>query len=127
MKAAKVWIAVAAVALTVGAGACGGAGKSSAQRSTTVTTQAAASKSSTPAAPSSNSGTAVASSKTAGTKSSTATTLSPQAVAQMVLGINAQIQKAESSTNGPTALTPAQAQAIVNAQDKALGIPVPKQ
>jgi hypothetical protein len=40
----------------------------------------------------------------------------------LILGINSQIQKAENTPNGPQALTPAQAQAIIDSQTKTFGI-----
>lgn len=128
MKVTKAWIAVAAVALTVGAGACGTGGKSTAQPGTTATTHAASgTKSSTPAAPSPKSSTAAASPSATATKPNTPPPLTPQAAAQMILGITSQIQQAENTPNGPKALTRAQAEAIVNAQNKALGLPTLKQ
>jgi hypothetical protein len=44
----------------------------------------------------------------------------------LILGLNNQIQQAENGQNGPHALTKAEAQAIIDAQTKALGIPTTK-
>jgi hypothetical protein len=49
--------------------------------------------------------------------------LTPQAAAALILGITNQVQQAENTPNGPHALTHAEAQAIIDAQNKALGIP----
>jgi hypothetical protein len=57
------------------------------------------------------------------TTTTNAPRLTPEQAAALVLGINDQIQQAESTPNGPKALTPAEAQAIIDAQSKALGLP----
>jgi hypothetical protein len=131
MRAAKAWIVVAAVGLTIGAGACSGGAKSTAHSNTpATTTQVAGPKSSTPSPASAQTSTTTKSSTAApGQVAGSQTTspqLTPQAAADLILGITGQIQKAESTPNGPQALTRAQAQAIVDAQNKALGITVPK-
>lgn len=130
MRAAKAWIVVAAVGLTIGAGACGSGGKSAAHANTPVTTtkQGAGLQSSTPSpvpartSTTNKTGTSATTPGQVAGSQTTTTRLTPQGAADLILGITGQIQQAESTPNGPQALTRAQAQAIVDAQNKALGL-----
>jgi len=134
MRADKAWIVVAAVGLTIGAGACGGGSKSAAHAKIPVTTtqQVGGQQSSTPSPVAAHTSTTSTTSTTATTSGqvaapqTTTPKLTPQQAADLILGITGQIQKAETTPNGPQALTRAQAQAIVDAQSKALGITVPQ-
>ena len=127
MRAFKVWIVVGAVALTVGTGACAGGTKSSAPSGPTADTQQAVGPQSSTSSPAAAlPGTTATTRPGAGPQAPNPSRLSPQDAAALVLGITGQIQQAENTPNGPRALTRAEAQAIVDAQSKALGIPVTK-
>ncbi|MDP9072634.1 MAG: hypothetical protein M3N98_00420 [Actinomycetota bacterium] len=127
MRAAKVWTVLAGAALALGAGACASGTTTAAHSGPTATSTSTAAP---PAVSSPAALTPPASPPdvpAAQAPGATPTTrLTPANAAQMILGINAKIQQAEQTPNGPQALTRAQVQAIVEAQTKQLGLPVPK-
>ncbi|MDQ1428646.1 MAG: hypothetical protein QOK39_2122 [Acidimicrobiaceae bacterium] len=132
MRIQRLCTVVAGLGLTLGGGvACSSAAKPSAvvhlapASVTASSTTTAPSTSSTSTAPGPQ-GSSAPGPTTAGTKPAASQPLTPDSAAALILGLNNQIQQAENGQNGPHALTKAEAQAIIDAQTKALGIPTTK-
>jgi hypothetical protein len=133
MRIQRLCTVVAGLGLTLGGGvACSSAAKPAAvvhlapASVTASSTTTAPSTSSTSTAPGPQGSSAPGPTTTVGTKPSASQPLTPDGAAALILGLNNQIQQAENGQNGPHALTQAEAQAIIDAQTKALGIPTTK-
>jgi hypothetical protein len=134
MRIQRLCTVVAGLGLTLGGGvACSSATKPAAvvhlapaSVTASETTTAPSTTSSTSTAPGPQGSSAPGPTTTAATKPTASQPLTPDAAAALILGLNNQIQQAENGQNGPHALTQAEAQAIIDAQTKALGIPTTK-
>jgi hypothetical protein len=135
MKMQRLCTVVAAIGLIFGGGvACSSAAKPAAVvhlapasvTTSSTTTAPSSESSSTSTAPGPPGSSAAGPTTTAGMKPAASQPLTPDGAAALILGLNNQIQQAENGQNGPHALTQAEAQAIIDAQTKALGIPTTK-
>ncbi len=139
MRIQRLCTVVAGLGLTLGGGvACSSAAKPAAVvhlapasvTTSSTTTAPSTSTSSTSTAPGLPGSSAISPAgptpKVPGVTTTVSPPKSPQDIAAMILGITNQIQQAENTPNGPHALTHAEAQAIIDAQTKAIGVPTTK-